>query len=118
MKVKWAKKAYFQLGHFLHERTFREVERGVLNDFDKIRDRALTIHAEIGKVLASSGWNLRLTNTSQFDCSCGGHARFTLSPAQRKSRARCNGCGASYEVRPNPADGSKILSRLMTKNWP
>jgi hypothetical protein len=115
MKVKWAKKAYFQLGHFLHERTFKEVERGMLNDFAKIRDRAQSISAEIAKVLSSSGWNLRLTNTSQFDCACGGHARFVLSPMQRKTRARCDTCAANYEVQPNPDDPAKILSRLMSK---
>lgn len=113
MKVKWAKKAYFQLGHFLHERTFREVERGIEDDRAKVHSRAKAIHAEIGKVLASSGWNLRLTNTAQFDCRCGGHAHYAMSPNQLKSRARCDACGANYEVQPNPDDPSKILSRPM-----
>ncbi|MGU3494010.1 hypothetical protein ACLBXM_08210 [Xanthobacteraceae bacterium A53D] len=111
MEVKWAQKAYHQLGNFLHERSFADTERGVKTDNDVIRKRAITIHKEIGRILASSGGNLRLKIRFGMHCECGSQAQMDLSPSQLKSIARCAECGAIYEVIRQDPSRNKILSR-------
>ena len=111
LDLKWTKKAYATLGHFLHERTFAELERGVIDDPAKIRERALSIHGELGRVLASSGWNLRIKETAMVACDCGDQAVFSMSPRQLFSRARCSACGADYDVRSSPDRPSSVEIR-------
>lgn len=111
LDVRWAKKAYHSLGHFLHERTFLEIERGVVHDPAKIRVRAVAIHDEMQKVVESSGWNLRLRHNAKLICDCGGDAHFALSPLQVRSRARCVACGADYDIRSEPSNLASVRSR-------
>lgn len=111
LNVKWATKAYHRLGHFLHERTFAELARGTQDDPGKVLGRARDIHAELDRILASSGWNLRFSTRSAMDCDCGDKAVFAMSPKQIRSRAKCPGCGADYEVERHPEDPERVLTR-------
>ncbi|MEN5230801.1 hypothetical protein [Brevundimonas naejangsanensis] len=111
LRVKWATKAYHSLGHFLHERTFAELTRGTQDDPAKVLVRARAIHVELDRVLASTGWNLRLSTRFAMDCDCGARAEFAMSPKQLKSRARCSACGADYEVENLAADPRRIRTR-------
>jgi hypothetical protein len=111
LNVKWATKAYHRLGHFLHERTFAELARGTQDDPGKVLSRARDIHTELDRILASSGWNLRLSTRSAMDCDCGDRAVFAMSPTQLRSRAKCPSCGADYEVARHPEDAERVLTR-------
>jgi hypothetical protein len=115
-RARWGSKSYNTLGRFLHERTFLELETGKTESGELIRKRADSIASELGKVLAGTGYGMRLTNGLECTCDCGAVMRFRMGPQQVRTRARCATCETVYEVeRDSP---SKEGAPGTVRTWP
>lgn len=95
---KRAAKLHGALGAFLHERTLLSLEEDIDIDYDLMRAKAGEVLAELGAVLDSNGFNLRIDHTLRWKCACGSSCETLMSSRQIKKRTLCKTCGQLFTL--------------------
>ena len=98
LKADIAGSLHSALGSFLHERVVAKLDVGKDADYGTMRRKVLEVIAELEKVLASNGFNLRFNQNAEWTCDCTAPLRTKLAFRQTGKRIRCAACRRSYEM--------------------
>lgn len=98
LKADTAGRLHSALGSFLHERVVAKLDTGKDADYSTMRRKVLEVIAELEKVLASNGFNLRFNQNAAWTCDCTAPLQTKLSLRQTGKRIRCAACRRTYEV--------------------
>jgi DNA-directed RNA polymerase subunit RPC12/RpoP len=100
------RKAYQQLGSFLHVPTIKQSREDEPLDVNVARDRAETIRAELEHVLSTTISNANFGQFITFNCSqCETPVKRRTSIIEEGSEVECGNCGQTFTLEPD-ADGS------------
>ncbi|RYE58546.1 MAG: hypothetical protein EOP20_05920 [Hyphomicrobiales bacterium] len=98
LNAQLAGKLHSALGHFLHERQLRDLERGKDVNHQTMRRKAEEAVTELDRVLSSTGFNIRMNHNVRWDCDCGEPCEASISFGQERKRWRCKACSQTYEL--------------------
>lgn len=93
------KRHYDALGSYLHMPTLKQSLAGKKPDMTKLRSKCEAIAADLGRVLASTVYNITLGTFATLECgNCGRPIRRRFPFGMESVQAKCMECHAAYTL--------------------